>query len=122
MASIIICGGSVVGLSLAMMLAQDGHEVTVLEANPDEPPATPVAAWEGWDRKGVAQFRQPHNLFARFRHVCDTELPGMTGRLEAAGLGWVDPLAILPPRITDRQPRAGDEAFRFVTGRRPVIE
>jgi 2-polyprenyl-6-methoxyphenol hydroxylase-like FAD-dependent oxidoreductase len=122
MASIIICGGSVVGLSVAMMLAHDGHEVTVLEANPDDPPATPVAAWEDWDRKGVAQFRQPHNLFARFRHVCDAELPGMTGRLEAAGLVWVDPLAILPPGITDRQARAGDEAFRFVTGRRPVIE
>ena len=38
-----------------------------------------------WNRKGVAQFRQPHNLFARFRQICDQEMPGMIGRLLAAG-------------------------------------
>ncbi len=122
MASIIICGGGVIGLSAAMMFGQDGHDVTVLEADPQVPPAAPAQAWEGWDRKGVAQFRQPHNLFARFRHVCDQELPGMTERLLAAGLVRADPLVPLPPGITDRDPRAGDEALRFVTGRRPVAE
>jgi 2-polyprenyl-6-methoxyphenol hydroxylase-like FAD-dependent oxidoreductase len=121
-ASIIICGGGVIGLSAAMMFGQDGHDVTVLEADRQVPPAAPAQAWEGWDRKGVAQFRQPHNLFARFRHVCDQELPGMTERLLAAGLVWADPLVALPPGITDRDPRAGDEALRFVTGRRPVAE
>jgi protoporphyrinogen oxidase len=95
MASIII-GGGVIGLSAAMMLGQDGHDVTVLEADPQVPSAAPAQAWEGWDRKGVAQFRQPHNLFARFRHVCDQELPGMTERLLAAGLVWADPLVPLP--------------------------
>ncbi len=122
MASIIVCGGGMIGLSVAMMLAQDGHEVTVLEADAHAVPATPLQAWEGWERKGVAQFRQPHNLFARFRQVCDNELPGMTDRLEAAGLAWTDPLAVLPRGITDREPRAGDDVFRFVTGRRPVAE
>ncbi len=119
---IILCGGGVIGLSAAMMLARDGHAVTVLEADPHEPPATAAEAWQSWDRKGVAQFRQPHNLFARFRQVCDEELPGMTNRLQAAGLVWTDPLAVLPRGITDRDPRAGDDVFRFVTGRRPVAE
>jgi 2-polyprenyl-6-methoxyphenol hydroxylase-like FAD-dependent oxidoreductase len=122
MASIIVCGGSVIGLSTAMMLARDGHEVTVLESDPNGPPATPAQAWRAWDRTGVAQFRQPHNLFARFRQVCDAELPGMTDKLDAAGLAWMDPLASLPPGIADRESRPGDDAFRFVTGRRPVIE
>jgi hypothetical protein len=104
------------------MLAQDGHQVTVFEADLAGVPATPSEAWESWERKGVAQFRQPHNLFARFRQVCDEELPGMTTGLLAAGCVWVDYLKALPPGISDREPRPGDEALRFVTGRRPVIE
>lgn len=120
--SILVCGAGMVGLSAAMMLARDGHQVTVLEADPGLVPTTPTAAWESWQRTGVIQFRQPHNLFPRFRQVCDEELPGLCGRLLAAGCILADPLAVLPPAIADREPRPGDTAFRMVTGRRPVAE
>jgi 2-polyprenyl-6-methoxyphenol hydroxylase-like FAD-dependent oxidoreductase len=70
----------------------------------------------------VAQFRQPHNLFARFREICDTVLPGLTDRLLTAGCVWVDYLSPLPPTISDRAARPGDERLRFVTGRRPTVE
>jgi 2-polyprenyl-6-methoxyphenol hydroxylase-like FAD-dependent oxidoreductase len=33
-----------------------------------------------------------------------------------------DALATMPPSITDRTPREGDERFRTITGRRPTIE
>ncbi|MBB3086532.1 FAD-dependent oxidoreductase [Geodermatophilus sabuli] len=122
MVAIVVCGGGVIGLSTGMMLAEDGHDVTVLEADPRDPPATPAEAWEDWRRDGVAQFRQPHNLFARFRAVADTELPGLTDGLLAAGCTWVDYLDALPPSIEDRTPRDDDDRIRFVTGRRPVTE
>ncbi|MGK5171682.1 FAD-dependent oxidoreductase [Geodermatophilus sp. CPCC 205761] len=122
MAAIVVCGGGVIGLCAGMMLAEDGHEVTVLEADPDGAPPTTAAAWDSWNRHGVAQFRQPHNLFARFRAVADAELPGLTDRMLAAGCTWVDYLDPLPPSIEDREPRPDDDRIRFVTGRRPVLE
>lgn len=122
MGSIIVCGGGVIGLSVATMLARDGHEVTVLEADPDTGPGHPHEAWTSWKRTGVAQFHQPHGFFARFRHVCDEELPGHTELLLAAGCAWVDFAASLPPTVSDRSPRPVDAALRLVTGRRPVVE
>jgi 2-polyprenyl-6-methoxyphenol hydroxylase-like FAD-dependent oxidoreductase len=112
----------VIGLSTALLLARDGHHVTVLEADDADPPATPLDAWTSWQRRGVAQFRQPHNLFPRFQQILDRELPDVTSRLLTAGCAWVDPLAAMPPSISDTAPRPGDERFRYVTGRRPVIE
>ncbi len=122
MSSIVVCAGSLVGLSVAMMLADDGHDVTVLESDPHCPPAEPADAWGSWGRTGVAQFHQPHNLFTRVRRVCDEELPGLTERLLAAGCCWVDFLSPLPPTVSDQNRRPEDDALRFVTGRRPVVE
>ncbi len=122
MSSIVVCGAGVVGLSVAMMLARDGHDVSVLESDPDSTPPDPAQAWESWQRKGVAQFHQPHNLFACFRHVCDEELPGITDELEKAGCVWADYLHPLPSRFTAATPRPEDDRLRFITGRRPVVE
>ncbi len=121
MASVVVCGGSMTGMLAAMMLVRDGHDVTVLEADDTCPPGTAAAAWDSWERS-VPQFRQPHNLFPRFREVVDAELPGLTERLMAAGSYSWNVLANLPPTITDRDPRPGDDRFVYPTARRPVIE
>ena len=122
MATIIVCGGSIVGSAVALMLAANGHAVTVLERDPAPPPADPRKAWDEWTRKGVAQFQQPHNLFPRFRLVLEEELPGLMEQLVEAGCSWLDPTSVLPPSLEDRTRRPDDDRFRFVTGRRPVVE
>src|ERR1700677_1293923 len=62
MSKILVLGGGIVGLSTAMMLARRGHDVTVFERDSKPLPASPEDAWQGWERRSVAQFRQPHYL------------------------------------------------------------
>ncbi len=122
MASIVVCGGSMIGLSTAMMLARDGHEVTVLERDPAPVPVSPAEAWSSWPRPGVPQHHQPHSLFPRTWAVLEADLPGMIDALAGAGCTWVDPVAMLPPTMADTSPRPDDDRFRFITGRRPIVE
>lgn len=122
MARIVVLGGGVCGSASAMLLARDGHEVRVLEKESCALPASVDDAWESWDRKGVAQFRQAHYVQSRFRHVLDAELPDVRDALDAAGGLRFSPLVAMPPFIEDRAPRPGDDRFETLTGRRPVLE
>ena len=121
MASIVVCGGGVIGHLAAMLLARDGHQVTVLERDAAPPPPAPDV-WDRWLRPGVGQFHQPHTLHPRFRLILDEELPGLVDRLSSAGCIWLDFLQLMPPLVRDRSPRDGDDRFRSVTGRRPIVE
>ncbi len=117
---IVIVGGGIAGLSAAMILARDGHEITLLERNPDPPPS-PEVAWSQWERRGVTQFRQPHGFHARFRELLDAELPDVAEAIVAAGGLRVNRLLDLPPAMTGGY-RPGDERFESITGRRPMVE
>ena len=120
MSAFIVIGGGVAGLSSAMLLARDGHHVTVLERDPSPPPA-PEEAWEIWERRGVNQFRLPHLFLPRFRELLDSELPDIADGLIAAGALRFNRMATLPQQVTGGV-RPGDERFEQLTGRRPMME
>ena len=122
MAKIIVLGGGIIGLSTALILTRQGHEVTVLERDGAAVPGSPEQAWPEWNRRGVAQFRQPHFLHPGARLILDALLPDVTEFvLRSHGVRF-DMLTLMPRRIQDRSPREGDDRFVAVTGRRPVLE
>jgi 2-polyprenyl-6-methoxyphenol hydroxylase-like FAD-dependent oxidoreductase len=122
MSTVLVLGGGVIGLSVAMMLARQGHDVTVFERDVEPLPGSPEEAWQGWERRGVAQFRQAHYLHPPAGHLLDSHLPDVKEALVRVGCVTFDPLETMPPSVTDRTPREGDERFITITGRRPVIE
>jgi 2-polyprenyl-6-methoxyphenol hydroxylase-like FAD-dependent oxidoreductase len=122
MAHTIVLGGGLCGLTTAMMLARDGHRVTVLERDPEPVPADPETAWERWRRDGVTQFRQAHYLQPLGRQVLDAELPDVRQALADAGALRFNPVDAMPPSIADREPRPDDERFVTWTGRRSTLE
>jgi 2-polyprenyl-6-methoxyphenol hydroxylase-like FAD-dependent oxidoreductase len=122
MAKILVLGGGVIGLSVAMMLARQGHSVTVFEHDSEPLPASPEEAWRAWERRGVTQFRLPHYLHPPVRHLLDFHLPDVKEALLRVGCITFDVLETMPSSITDRAAREGDERFITITGRRPAIE
>lgn len=122
MSKIVVLGAGICGLAAGILLRRDGHDVTVLERDPEAPPDSLEEAWEQWSRGGVTQFRQAHFLVSRGRILLEETLPDVLAALKAAGGVAFDPASVLPPSIADRAPRDGDERFRTVTARRPTLE
>ncbi|GAA3347248.1 FAD-dependent oxidoreductase [Amorphoplanes nipponensis] len=123
MARIVVLGAGLGGLGTALLLARDRHEVIVVERDPaaPPPPEDTDTAWNGWQRRGVNQFRLPHFMLPRWWQQVREELPELGAALRAAGARPVNLLEELP--VSRRGPmRPGDERFATVTARRPVLE
>ena len=85
MSDILVLGAGLNGLATAMLLARDGHQVTVLERDPAEPDGDNDALWESWERRGVNQFNQLHFMLPRWTATMTAELPEVVAELEGRG-------------------------------------
>ncbi|MET0489262.1 MAG: LuxR C-terminal-related transcriptional regulator, partial [Acidimicrobiales bacterium] len=110
-----------IGLSTAILLAREGHRVTVLERDPAEPPELAPDAWVDWARTGVSQFRHMHVMLPRWYQDMRREIPDVIDELINAGAGQLNMVGMLPPSLTGGE-RPGDDRFDIVTARRPVLE
>jgi 2-polyprenyl-6-methoxyphenol hydroxylase-like FAD-dependent oxidoreductase len=121
MAEILVHGAGLAGLTTALLLTRDGHRVTVFERDPAPPPGHADLAWDGWQRRGVNQFRLPHFMLPRWWALIKAHLPEVAGPLAEAGALRLNTLAALPE--VRRGPLSDDDArFETVTARRPVLE
>jgi 2-polyprenyl-6-methoxyphenol hydroxylase-like FAD-dependent oxidoreductase len=121
MADVVVVGAGVVGTATALLLAGEGHRVTVLDRDPHGPPATPEDAWAAWDRRGVTQFRMAHMLMAAGGAVLRTELPVVAERLRAHGGLTLNMVERMLPHVGGT-PSPDDARFEILTGRRTTIE
>jgi 2-polyprenyl-6-methoxyphenol hydroxylase-like FAD-dependent oxidoreductase len=121
MAEILVLGAGLNGLVTAMLLARDGHSVTILERDDAPPGNNAENLWLDWQRPGVNQFRQLHYMLPRWRALMQRELPGVLEELIALGGSRVNMFDQLPAAVTGGR-RDGDERFETVTARRPVLE
>jgi 2-polyprenyl-6-methoxyphenol hydroxylase-like FAD-dependent oxidoreductase len=122
MTRIVVAGAGVCGMAAAMMLARDGHDVTVLDRDDAPVPSGPDEAWSSWARRGVAQFRLPHLLLPGGFHVLVEHLPEVAERLAAAGGYRWNPVEELLPAVPGSAPRDDDDRFASITARRPALE
>ncbi|MEU4599576.1 FAD-dependent oxidoreductase [Nocardia sp. NPDC023988] len=121
-AHVVVLGGGPTGLTAALLLARDGHRVTVLDKDTGAPAGEPEQAWEQWRRAGVNQFRHPHILMPGAYRLLTRELPDAAAELRNAGarlhnmLGGAFDLPAIGGRVD------GDDRFDTLAARRPVFE
>jgi 2-polyprenyl-6-methoxyphenol hydroxylase-like FAD-dependent oxidoreductase len=119
---VVVIGGSVAGLGVALALSGRGHRVTVLEADATPLPASPAEAFAHWDRRGSPQTRHSHALLARLRNLIRDHAPELLEKLLAHGaeeLRFADRVRQLFP---DAPLEPGDDDIVFLACRRITFE
>jgi glycine/D-amino acid oxidase-like deaminating enzyme len=82
---VVVVGGSIAGLAAALALTGSGRRVTLLERDAAPLPATPLEAFQSWQRPGAPQTRHAHAFLSRLRNLLRERAPELLAKLLAAG-------------------------------------
>jgi 2-polyprenyl-6-methoxyphenol hydroxylase-like FAD-dependent oxidoreductase len=111
---LVVVGGGIGGLAVALALGRDGRRVVVIERDPvpdtDDPETAFVAA-----RRGAPQVRHTHGLLARLTVVLEERFPDVLETLRAAGAQELWP-------TSGDGGRLADAGFPILIARRTTLE
>lgn len=123
MSRIVVLGAGIGGLSTAIALSGEGHDVLVLDRDPPPPDISADAAFEDWQRLGVGQLRHSHAFLARLYQLIHDNHPALMKELLEAGCRELTFADTVPPALRDDYaPQPGDERLTILTSRRTTLE
>ncbi|HLX89870.1 MAG TPA: FAD-dependent oxidoreductase, partial [Acidimicrobiales bacterium] len=122
MANAVVIGAGPTGLTTAMLLAKAGIDVTVLDRDGPAPDDCDTA-WEGWERRSVAQFRLVHFLQSGGRALLEQHVPEVVDKLLEVGAVRFNVVQQLAELLPGGPGDADYSLFETITTcRRPVME
>jgi 2-polyprenyl-6-methoxyphenol hydroxylase-like FAD-dependent oxidoreductase len=118
---LLVVGGGVSGLGSALVLARQGHQVTVVERDDTPMPSSADEAFD-WDRRGAPQVRHSHAFLARLVGLLRRDYADVYAELLAEGATEMRFGDDLPPTIVDFQRLPEDDELVMLACRRTTFE
>ena len=118
---VLVVGGGVSGLGSALVLARDGHQVTVVERDDTPMPSSADEAFD-WDRRGAPQVRHSHAFLAKLVGLLRHDYPDLYTELLAEGATEMRFGDDLPPTIVDFERELEDDELVMLACRRTTFE
>ncbi|MBP8208538.1 MAG: FAD-dependent oxidoreductase, partial [Ilumatobacteraceae bacterium] len=118
---VLVVGGGVSGLGSALVLARQGHQVTVVERDDTPMPSSADEAFD-WDRRGAPQVRHSHAFLARLVGLLRRDYADVYAELLAEGATEMRFGDDLPPTIVDFQRLPEDDELVMLACRRTTFE
>jgi len=121
--NILVIGAGIAGLNAALALSQPGRNVTLIERDPPPPDASPDAAFDIWERRGVGHLRHSHAFLARLYLLIREKYPDLLQALLDAGCRELRFEDGIPNTLRDDYERAPeDDDLTILTSRRTTLE